>query len=158
MPEVAICGKDCLRQSWPDYLASFQLYGIQFHCKNMESLRRQHNPAFYGTRELKTGLQSAKHFNQFHTIRYLDTNVILHPPQRLLPPMHHKLWRFPYKILDALLIILYACYMDHLPYAPYRKTIDWQYVHVVTPKIQFFPIVYVDSVQDATRVNGLWTA
>ena len=45
--------------------------------------------------------------------------------------------------------------MDHLPQAPYRKAIGRQYVHVVTPQIQFFPFVYLDSVQDATTVNGL---
>ena len=46
--------RHCLRQRWPDYLASSQLYGIQSHSKNMESLRKQHNPAFYGTREFVT--------------------------------------------------------------------------------------------------------
>jgi len=44
-----------------------------------------------------------------------------------------------HQILDALLIIHYACYMDHLPPAPYRKTFHLKYVHVVTPQIQFFP-------------------
>jgi hypothetical protein len=63
----------------------------------------------------KTGLHLAWYLNQFHTIRYLYTLLMLHPPQRLRQPLRHSLRRFPHTILDALLIIPYACYMDHLP-------------------------------------------